>query len=284
MSDGLSVSDVSYSVAQLKLYKQCPLRYQYVHIEKIKSAIQSVESFVGQRVHEALELLYSALRDGMLLPIGDVVTHYRRRWEQLWHRAVRVRHPHNGREWYRRYGEKCVRHYYTRYYPFNGAETVGVEWSFEVTLAQDSRYKMRGHVDRLTREDDRFTVHDYKTSPYVPKLQTLVQDPQPGLYQLAVQRSFPEAREVDASWHYLAPKRELKPTLSHQQLEQLQCRLIQQIDELQQTTHFAPRTSPACYRCEYRESCPAFAEYHAKRMAAPRKATPRMEAPQHNES
>jgi len=268
----LSISDVSFSVAQLKLYRQCPLRYRYVYVDQIKSAIQTVESFVGQRVHETLELLYDRLHDGVLLPVGDLLTHYRRRWESLWHRAVRVSHPKNGREWYRRYGEKCVRHYYTRYYPFreDGEMTVDIEWSFEITLNGDRHYRMWGHVDRLTRDDaDRFTVHDYKTSPYVPKLRTLVQDPQPGLYQLAVQKLFPEARQVEASWHYLGSKRELKPTLTELQLEQLKCRLIQRIDELQQTTHFAPRTSKACYGCEFRETCPAFAEYHAKRMEAP---------------
>lgn len=269
MHGELAVSGVCYSVSQLKLFEQCPLRYRYYYIERIKSIIQSIESFVGIRVHETLEHLYTCLREGILLPVGDVLTHYRRRWESKWHRSIQFSNPQHNREWYRRYGEKCVRHYYMRFYPFDQLEetTVDVEWFFEIFLDPDKHYRMRGHVDRIScTQEGFFTVHDYKTSRFVPRLKHLVHDPQPGVYQLAVQHAFPEAQAIKASWHYLARRRELHPTLSPTQLEQLRCLLIKKIDQIEYTSEFAPRPSPACKGCQYQQDCGAFEEYQAKQL------------------
>jgi RecB family exonuclease len=267
LQSGVAADEVCYSVSQLKMFEQCPLRYRYHYVERARNLIQTIESFVGARVHETLEYLHSRLHEGCLLPISDVVTDYRRRWENKWHRSIRITRASYHRDWYRKYGEKCVRHYYSRHYPFqqDGETTIAIEWSFNISLSEESGYRMKGHVDLLSKqEDDSFIVHDYKTTPIVPRLKRLVRDPQPGVYQLAVQQSFPEARKVTASWHYLATKRELHPTLSARQLNQLKCLLIQKIDQIEETSDFAPRTSPACHSCEYKEQCPAFEEYNAK--------------------
>lgn len=261
-----TATGVFYSVSQLKLFEQCPLRYRYHYVERIKSLLQTIESYVGMRVREAIEYLHLHIQNQTLLPVSEVVTHYRLRWESLWDSTIRISHPQQGREWYRRYGEKCVRHYYTSQYPFQlpGEVAFDVEWSFEFPLREDRPYKMRGHIDRLTKnEDESLTVHDYKTSPFVPKLRTLLRDVQPGVYQLAVQKLHPDAPRVNVSWHYLARNRKLHPTRTETQLERLQCLLIQKIEKIEQAKVFEPQTSPACFSCEYRDTCPAFEAYAA---------------------
>ncbi|TNE50397.1 MAG: PD-(D/E)XK nuclease family protein [Deltaproteobacteria bacterium] len=249
-----------YSVSQLKLYEQCPQRYWYYYVDRLRPTYQLVESFVGARVHESMEYLYLHLKAQELPPVSEVLRFYYKRWEQHWNGTIRIHHQKRGREWYRRYGEKCLRRYYVRHYPFRepGSHIIEVEWPFEIVLDQSGDYRMRGHVDRLNRnDDDSFIVHDYKTSPRIPAKQKLLHDLQPGVYQLAVSKIFPEAKKVMVSWHYLATQKEIRPNLSMHQLDQLQQQLIRQIGKIENDTHFAPQPSRACRTCEYRQVCPA---------------------------
>lgn len=257
----------TYSVSQLKLYDQCPLRYRYYYIDYVRPASQSIESFVGSRVHESLEYLYQHLKISELLPIAEVVAFYCRRWEQQWHRFVYIAYPQRNREWYRQYGEKCLRRYYVWHYPFWNPDThiVDIEWPFTFFLDPERNYKMHGHVDRLMwRNDNSYIIYDYKTSPQIPTQRVLARDLQPGVYQLAVNKIFPEARRVMVSWHYVALQKEVRPTLSEHQLELLQLRLVEKIDIIEQDRDYLPKPSPLCRQCEYRENCTAYWEYEAR--------------------
>lgn len=261
MNKKLNNTSLIYSVSQLKLYDLCPLRYYFYYVERDKSQLQHIESFVGNLVHDALQHLYQSLEEGYLMPIGDLVMYYRKRWELDWHRHVRISDPLHGREWYRRYGEKCLRRYYTHHYPFQepGVEVIGVEWNFQITLDHKKSYQMRGQLDRLSRrEDGCYIVHDYKTGQYVPALHKLLGDLQPGVYQLAVRKTFPDAKQVLVQWHYVSCRRDLKPTLSSEELDHLQDKLIERIEHLEETQTFPPTPSPACRWCEYQHRCPAF--------------------------
>lgn len=255
-----------YSVSQLNLYEQCPLRYRYYYVERLRPVHQWVESFVGARVHESMEFLYRHLKEQTLLPVSDIIQFYIRRWEQMWSSAVQIFNKRRNREWYRRYGEKCLRSYYVQYYPFlePGSHIIEVEWPFQIVLGAEGRYRMQGHVDRLTRRDDNsFVVHDYKTSQRVPRKGALSKDLQPGVYQLAVRKMFPEAQRVMVSWHYLASQKELRPTLSCSQLDRLQAKLVEKIDRIEQDKELAPRPSRACQSCEYKMICPTQNTTHA---------------------
>lgn len=247
-------------MSQLKLYEQCPLRYRFYYIERLRPTYQLVESFVGARVHESMEYLYVHLKNQDLRPVADVIQFYSRRWEQMWSSTVQIVNQRRNREWYRRYGEKCLRRYYVQHYPFlePGIHMIEVEWPFQIVLGPEGRYRMRGHVDRLTRRDDNsYVVHDYKTSQYVPRKGMLARDLQPGVYQLAVRETFPEARKVSVSWHYLASQQEIRPTLSANQLDRLRTKLVRRIDKIEQDQEFSPRPTKYCRNCEYKQICPA---------------------------
>ena len=52
-----------YSYSQLNTFNNCPQKYKIIYIDKIKSNNESIEAFVGKRVHETLEWLYSDLEN-----------------------------------------------------------------------------------------------------------------------------------------------------------------------------------------------------------------------------
>ncbi len=277
-SPPIATAERVYSVSQLKLYELCPKRYQFQHIDRIKTETQHIESYVGCRVHEALEHLHKLLDAGQLPSISDLLGYYWRRWEILWNNQIEMSQSPNGREWHRRFGEKCLRRYYTYFYPFHTPDIalIGLEWKFQITLqGEQGMYRMRGQLDRLSRHTDgTYIIHDYKTAKYVPSYRKLQSDIQPGVYQLAVQHTFPDAHHIEVLWFYLASQRELNPTLPQQAVAALERSLIQRIEEIEVCTEFVPRLSPACRFCDYKQHCPAYQEQRFSQGAERRRYLP----------
>ena len=50
-----------YSHSRLSAFEKCKLQYRYRYIDRIKRDTQSIEAFMGNRVHDALEKLYRDL-------------------------------------------------------------------------------------------------------------------------------------------------------------------------------------------------------------------------------
>ena len=53
----MSINTFSYS--KINTYKICPQRYKINYINKIIKPHESIEAFMGKRVHEVLEWLYN---------------------------------------------------------------------------------------------------------------------------------------------------------------------------------------------------------------------------------
>ena len=67
------------------------------------------------------------------------------------------------------------------------------------------RYACKGVIDRLMlAPDGAFEIHDYKTGAGLPAQAELYRDRQLALYQIGVQKLWPEAREVRLVWHLVA--------------------------------------------------------------------------------
>jgi ATP-dependent helicase/DNAse subunit B len=66
-----------YSFSQINIFQQCPLKYRYQYIDKIKVAQQpqSPHMLLGSAVHWALERLYRQLNQ-MQIPTREQVIQY----------------------------------------------------------------------------------------------------------------------------------------------------------------------------------------------------------------
>jgi putative RecB family exonuclease len=52
-----------YSHSRLSCYEQCPRKYKLQYIDRIKIEVkETIELFLGKRVHETLKKLYHDLR------------------------------------------------------------------------------------------------------------------------------------------------------------------------------------------------------------------------------
>lgn len=64
-----------FSRSRIRTFENCPLQYKYHYLDKIKPDVpNTVEAFMGSRVHEVLEKLYKDLRYKKLNSLEKLLT------------------------------------------------------------------------------------------------------------------------------------------------------------------------------------------------------------------
>jgi putative RecB family exonuclease len=248
-----------YSHSRLSSFENCPQQFAFRYIEKIQTDAESIESFVGRRVHEILERLYHHVeRYGQPPSLSQVRERFRKDWALRWHPGVHIVKTELGIPHYQELGQRCLENYYRSHYPFDRGETVAIEQEISFSLAGDERFRMRGVIDRVVRlGPGRYEIHDYKTGGYIPPRSRLDKDRQLALYQVGIEQTYGDVEEVALVWHYLVRNQTLRSRRTRQQLDQLQQETISLIQKIESTTDFPARTGPLCRWCDYRDICSA---------------------------
>jgi RecB family exonuclease len=250
-----------FSHSRLSSFEKCPKQFHFRYVLHIPAESESVEAFLGKRVHEVLERLYLVVRDGRVPSLDQVVRRFQTNWDEAYQaERVRIVRSELDSTHYRDVGVRSLRNFYRRYYPFDSEETLGIEERVSFALDAAGTYRMQGVIDRLVRtRDGAIEIHDYKTGQRIPSQRALDEDRQLALYQLGLAARLEGAPEVRLVWHYLAVDQVRVSRRSSEQLEALRGRTMDLIDSIQGEQHFAPRPGPLCSWCEYRERCPIFA-------------------------
>ncbi len=250
---------VQYSHSRLSSFENCPKQFEYRYIQKIETKTEGVEAFLGKRVHEILERLYHHVgRYGRPPSLSRVQKRFSEDWALHWHENIKIVRTERTPEYYTQQGEHCLENYYRSHYPFEDGETVALEKPISLQLDDAGRYRLRGIIDRLTRQGHgSYEIHDYKTSGFLPPPSRLEQDRQLALYQIGIEQTFPDIEQVELVWHYLVFNKSLRSRRSREQLDALRSQTIQLIDEIEETAEYRARPGPLCRWCDYREICPS---------------------------
>jgi len=262
-----------YSHSRLSSFENCPKQFELRYRLKIPSESESIEAFLGKRVHEVLERLYRVAQEKRgLPPIEKVVQRFRILWDEAFDPArISIARAENDVAFYREVGERCLRNHYRRHYPFDADETLGVEQRVTFALDGDGRFRMQGVVDRIARaRDGALEIHDFKTGARVPNQRALDADRQLALYEIGVRRRFAHDAPVRLVWHYLQSGATRVSARTPEQLETLRSRTISLIERIEGEERYEPKQGPLCGWCEYRAICPAFAGEAVARAAAER--------------
>lgn len=264
-----------YSHTRLGTFESCPRRYWFAYIGKPEiEKVATIEQFLGQRVHEALEELYRRVMKGRVMAEDELLALFERHWKREWSDAVRVVRADETAADYQAVGRKALAAYHRRHAPFDQAQTLKVEARVQFPLDGEGRYRMGGYVDRIARRaDGTFEVHDYKTSGKLPTQETLDRDRQLALYHLGVERMWQGIERVELIWHYL---RFDMPIVSHrtpEQLEAVKRSCIELIDEIEARgkaeESFPTNPGRLCDWCDFRSVCPAMRHTVALEAAGP---------------
>jgi len=249
----------TFSHSRLSSFEDCPKKYEFRYIRKIKRDVESIEAFVGKRVHEVLERLYKAVGRGHVPTLPQVLQRYGALFDDNFDAdRVRIVRTETPVEEYRANGERGLSNYYRKFYPFDADETLGLEERISFVLDPDGLYRILGFVDRISRaRDGAIEVHDYKTGRWVPKQDALDADRQLAFYQIAVNERFGHDQTVRLVWHYVTRNQTRKSSRTPEQLDTLRSETIDLIERIHTTEVFEPRTSNLCDWCEYNDICPA---------------------------
>jgi len=247
-----------YSHSRLSSFENCPRQFKYRYVDQIKVDKEGVEAFMGKRVHEILERLYHHVaRNGRPPSLAQVLERYRQDWSRAWHDKIAIVRAENPKAYYLERGERCLENYYRGHYPFTAGETVALEERLRLKLDTDGRYRMLGIVDRIVRRaEGAFEIHDYKTSASLPPQRKLDQDRQLALYQIGLEQTYPDVKEVELVWHYLIFNKTLRSRRSSEALEDLCRTTMRLIDAIEAESEYRARPGPLCRWCDYASLCP----------------------------
>lgn len=245
-----------YSHSKLECFEICPLRYKLSYIDKIQREEEGIEAFLGSRFHEAMERLYKDLKC-KTYSLEELLGYYESQWNKEYSDAVIITKKDRTAEDYKNIGRKSIEDYYKRYHPFNQSRVLGLEREVLINLNNDSKYKLRGYIDRVAQaEDNTYEIHDYKTSGFLPEQKDFDEDRQLALYQIGIQNIWNDVKKVNLIWHYVVFDKEMVSTRTKEQLEDLKNDIINMIDQIEATKEFLPKESTLCEWCVYPDLCP----------------------------
>jgi len=254
----------NFSNSKLSTFEQCPLRYKYQYIDRVEvEELDTIEAFMGSRVHGALEKLYKDLKLQKLDSLKDLLTYFNDQWEKNWTDKIKIVKKEYTSENYRKTGEKCVTDYYKKYAPFK-ERVIGIETSDYVNLDPEGEFKWSVRMDRL---DDcgngKYEIHDYKTAGYLPKQDHMDEGRQLALYSLWVRKNFSDAQSIALVWHYLAFDKEMRSERTAKQLEDLRDETLRAVKKVITAKEFPAIVSNICEGwCGYRSICPKWAHLY----------------------
>lgn len=248
-----------YSYSRIECFRRCPLEFKYRYIDKIEvEAYESIEAFMGCRVHETLDVLYKTQKAGRLLPLKELLNVYQNIWKDYLHEDIAVSREDMTAEDYYTLGGDCIQDYYKRYMPFTQAQTIATEMQLNFDLLGDGQYKFIGFIDRLDRrEDGCYEIHDYKTGRKLPTQDSRDKDQQLALYELGIRQKH-KAEEVELVWHYLTHGKELRSNRTQEQLQKLKQDLLETIYAIERSIvddRYPTQKTGLCNWCEYQEIC-----------------------------
>jgi len=262
-----SVLMTVYSHSRLSCYEQCPQKFKLQYIDKIETEEeQTVEAFLGIRVHEALEKLYRDLQHQKADSLDDLLAFFSKEWDANWTDDIIIVNQEYDSKNYRNMGRKYLSDYYQRYHPFNQGKTVALEELIRITLDAEGKYKLQGYIDRLTEIRDGFyEIHDYKTNSRLPLADYIRSDRQLALYMIGVKNQYPDVKDVRLIWHFLKFDKEIDSTRTEQELSQLKTDTIILIERIEHEERFDAHPGSLCEWCEYQSCCPQWSHLHTIR-------------------
>jgi putative RecB family exonuclease len=248
----------SFSHSKIGAFENCRLRYKFQYIDRVKvEAEDTIETYLGSMVHEALEKLYRDKRFEKLISREELLAYFNKIWKKNWKDSIIIVKEDYTAENYRKMGERQLSDYYNRHAPFDKGRIIGLETVEYLPLDKEGKYKFHIRIDRLMdMGDGLYEVHDYKTGSSLSKQEELDKDRQLAMYSQWVRQNFKDFTKVRLVWHFLAFDKEMDSFRSKEELEMLREEILAQISEIERTEDFSANVTRLCDWCLYKPICP----------------------------
>ena len=252
-----------YSHSKIVSFEQCPYQFKLRYIDKLKPEVpENIEGFMGRMVHEALEELYKR-KELKEISAQDIIEFYNTAWRGNYTPQILLNNGFKSVDDYRFVGERFIRDYFEKYYPFNQHEILGLETDDIMILPDGNEWYVR--IDRFARDQEgNYYVCDYKTSSRMKEKWEIEEDKQLAMYSIWVRRNFPDVKSVKLVWNMLAFNSEIVSERSDEELNSLMEEMMIKIAKIENAKEYPAKVSKLCYYCGYQKQCQYFIEAKRK--------------------
>lgn len=246
-----------YSHSRISCFEQCKYKYKLQYIDKVKVDVPTtVEAFMGDLVHQALEKLYKDLGYQKKDSKDEILSFYDDLWDKEWTDDILIVKEGLTSQNYKKMGEKYISDYYDTYYPFDDMTILGLETQDRMTLPDGNQWHVR--IDKFGFKDGVYYVCDYKTNSRMKDQEEADSDRQLALYSVWVKNKFKDASKVVLKWHMLAFNKEAVSERTDEQLDRLQQDVIERIKEIESCLDYPTNVTGLCNYCVFKQICPSF--------------------------
>jgi len=251
-----------YSHSRLETFSNCRLKFRYQYVDKVDvPRRESVEAFLGSRVHETLEQHYKNIMMGKMWTQEEYLAYFDDIWKKLMPENLHIVNQQYTQEDYYQQGVRSLTDYWKHYHPFDSEKTIALEKRIYMNLDDGDSYRFQGYVDRISKTADGiWQIRDYKTKRNLPTIEEAQKDRQLALYQMGLQKMWTDTDQVQLIWHYLLFDEEVKITKDKPDLEKTRIdtiHLIQEVETAMVEDDFPYHESALCEWCDFFDICPA---------------------------
>ncbi|PIW93724.1 MAG: hypothetical protein COZ86_04870 [Candidatus Moranbacteria bacterium CG_4_8_14_3_um_filter_41_13] len=240
---------ISYST--FDSYRNCPLKYKFREIDKIKEP-KSKEAVFGTLIHAVLKYIHTP---ALLAPtIDQALDYFSKGWNsEVYENEMEERSAFSQ-------GVTIIQNYLAHTKP-NDYNIVNLESRFAIEIGDESTGKhiVSGIIDRIDKTEEGYEIIDYKTTRKMPSQDKVDNDIQLSIYLKAFLARYP--KEIDhldkitVSLYYVKHGVKLSSKRTQEQLDTLEKLFLEVIKSIEEEK-FDPILSPLCDWCGYQNICP----------------------------
>ncbi len=263
-----------YSVSQIQVYLQCPLKYRYRYIDKIPTPefVETTDTLLWTLVHESLQNLYNNINIFKTPTKEEFIADYyslrakkeketaENWWEILNHHADLTIDD------FKRRWEFYLSRYFDKHTPFKDLQVISTEK--QISFQLDEWINFLGFIDRLDKIWDTFIINDYKTNKNLPTEEKDQYIEQLTLYWLWIQQKYAKYfKNLKAKLYFLHFDIEDERDITSEKLNEIRNKYVNIIREIEQNKvqyamwskkTFETNQSPLCAWCDFQSICPLF--------------------------
>ncbi len=248
------------SFSSLETFQNCPKKYQFQEIERIK-APKTPETAFGGLVHSALRYLHS--KEPVFPSQEEFLSFYKENWPN---KEIANWKDEYQEQMFFAQGLEILSRYYNSL-DLTQAKVVDLETRFEVPLQRGNEmHIVTGKIDRIDRiGNNAYEIIDYKTNKRMPSQEEVENNMQLAIYHMGLQKRWPHVspENIKLSLYFLKHGEKLSTHRSQAQLSQTVENLFVIMDEIKHSD-FKPKVGPLCDYCAYKEICPSWKNLYSK--------------------
>ena len=214
-----------YSYSKISLYKQCPKKFDFKYIQKLKEPIRDKTPLLkGTCVHSMLES-YPDNSDNSLVPEYSYI--FDNFLESKYKPLLDLDHT--------------------------SEEGIGINENMEPTKYKDGKL-FRGYIDYYAFIDTKaMIVCDYKTGKYK---EPIFQDfNQVMFYALYMFFKYPEVEKIKGMYLYVEHSKDNSIIFERKYLEEYKKELLSSVKSIEEDTEFVEKPQKLCDWCGYKDIC-----------------------------